>query len=127
MTVTLVLLFASQFLQYFDDTSHAFMTWDSDFNTELTLWFGRPTGTGWELHPQAYVIIAALVLIYLNDFSETRFWTNWGWWLTVALVFACVTPASIRTDGGKLGLICLGLALLAAILNFVQNRARPAA
>ena len=124
MTVTLLLLLVSQFLPYHDDTSHSQLLFDSDFNSSLTIWFGQAAGTGWQLHPQAYVIIAGLVLVYLNDISESAWWARWGWWLTVALVWIAVVPASGRTIGGLIGLGCIVLALVAAWLNRRERKAK---
>jgi hypothetical protein len=126
MTAIIVLLFVSQFLPYHDDTSHSMLLFDSDFNSELTTWFGQAAGTGWQLHPQAYVIIAGLVLVYLNDISETTWWSRWGWWVSVVLIFVAVVPATTRTIGGVVGLGCVMLAIVAAVLNSRERKTRPA-
>jgi len=124
MTVTLVLLFVSQFLPYHDGDTHGQLLFDSDFNSELTIWFGQDAGIGWALHPQAYLIIAGLVLVYLNELSETAWWSRWGWWLTVALVWIAVIPLSVRTPGGVMGLICIVLAFAAAVMNRRERKAK---
>ncbi len=124
MTVALILLFASQFFTYQNYSGHSMMTVGIGFeSTTITHWFGQEEGTGWELHPHAYVIIAALVLIYLNEISETEFWSRWGWWLTIPLFWAASSPGGISAPGAKMGMAAVLLALAAAVANLFERRA----
>lgn len=128
MTAALVLLFVSQFFTYRNYTGHSMMTVGMGFeSTSVTHWFGQDAGTGWELHPHAYVIIAVLAVIYLNEISESEFWSRWGWWLTLPAFWAAIVPGGISAPGAKMGLLAVGLALLAAIANQFERKAAKAA
>lgn len=118
----LVLLFVSQFFTYnsYGGTGQLFI--DADWNTTGYYTVGDPTGTGWQIHPQAYVILAILALIYVNDFSVGRFWTRFGYWLTIPLTLACAVGGYVNEPGGAMGAACVLAALVAAILSVFEAR-----
>lgn len=128
VVVMLVLLFASQFFMYNDSSSYGMLFVDADFNTTGYYYSDySPVGTGWQIHPQAYIIIACLVVLYLNDFTSGRFWTRFGYWITLVLTFMCIVPGTTREPGGALGAVCVLLALIAAIVSVREARRMKAA
>lgn len=112
----------SQFFPYNTYQSKGLLLVNYDFSSTLFWWWNDPTGTGWQLHPQAYVILACLVVVYLNDVSKGRFWTRFGYWLTVPLTFATLVPGSAYDIGGTIGVGCLLLSIIAAIISVSEAR-----
>lgn len=123
MLAAIVLLFVSQFFDYGDGNS-AFMTFDPDFSGS-TVWidFGL-NGIGWEVHPQAWVIIVVLAFAFLrSDVYDHPLIQKFGWWAGFVLVLASNTPSDgIRAFGSSLGLIAMLLALVAAIMHQMARR-----
>jgi hypothetical protein len=126
MIAALVLLLVSQFFYYLDDPGTGYLSIDADFNTIGYYTFGAQ-GTGWQLHPHAYVILVALGFAFLrDDIIDLPWFRKFGWWLAVVLVFAATIPgAYFRADGGAMGGIAVLMALGAAILNWAKSK-RPA-
>lgn len=128
MIAAIVLLLVSQFFYYLDDPSTGFLSIDADFNTTGYYTFGAK-GTGWELHPHAWVILVILGFAFLrDDIVELGWFSRFGWWIAVALVIAATAPgAYLRAFGGGLGGISVLMALAAALLHlFEAKRATPA-
>lgn len=128
MIAAIVLLLISQFFYYLDDPSTGFLSIDADFNTTGYYTFGAQ-GTGWELHPHAYVILVILGFAFLrDDIVDYPLFVRFGWWAAVILVFAATIPgAYLRAFGGGMGGIALLLAIGAALLHLVETkRAEPA-
>jgi len=128
MIAAAVLLLVSQFFFYLDDPSTGILSIDADFNTTGYYIFGAK-GTGWELHPHAYVILVILGFAFLrDDILEIAWFSRFGWWAAVALVIAATAPgAYFRALGGGLGGISVLMALGAAVLHvFETKRAAPA-
>ncbi len=115
MIAALLLMAVSQFFFYFDDPGTGFLSIDSDWNTVGHYWLGQQ-GTGWDLHPQAYVIVVALAFALLrDDIAEHRAFRRFGYWLCVVLFFIATTPgAPLRATGAGMGGIALLMALAAA-------------
>lgn len=120
--IMLPLNLISQFLPYNTRGGSGLLFVDADFNSDLFFWVGDPTGIGWQLHPQAYVILACLVVIYLNEFSNGRFWTRFGFWITVPLTVLTVSPGRMADIGGGIGAICLLMSIAAAIVSIFDAR-----
>ncbi len=124
MIAAIVLLLVSQFFLYLDDPATGQLFVDADFNT-AGFYSIPPTGTGWELHPHAYVILVVLAFAYLrDDILEMRWFDRAGWWLTVVLFIAATIPgAYLRATGGGMGGIAVLMAIIAAILHMRERRA----
>lgn len=123
MIAAIVLLLISQFFYYLDDPSTGFLSIDSDFNTTGYYTFGAK-GTGWELHPHAYVILVILGFAFLrDDIVDHPLFVRFGWWAAVILVFAATVPgAYLRAFGGGMGGIALLLAIGAALLHWLETK-----
>lgn len=131
MLAAIVLLFVSQFFLYLND-SGGYITnaMDLEHYTQLVL-TGGGVGTGWELHPHAYVILVVLGFAYLrDDIVDAAWFARFGWIATVVLVFAATVPgAYIRNAiGGSMGGIALLLAIIATVMHHMGARtaAKPA-
>lgn len=114
----LLLSFVSQFFFYLDDPSTGILTFDVDFNSTGYYWFGQ-TGTGWDLHPHAYVVLVVLAFALLrDDIAEHPLFRRFGYWLCVFLFLAAMTPgAPLRATGAGLGAIAFLMAAAAAVWN----------
>ena len=124
MIAAILLLFVSQFFLYLDDESSAFLSIGADYSSTLYIYDFGAKGTGWDLHPHAWVILVALGFAFLrDDIADHRLFVRYGWWVAVALVFAATIPgAYLRAFGGSLGGISLLMALGAAILHRLETR-----
>jgi hypothetical protein len=123
MLVALVVLLISQFFAY-GDGNNAYMTFEPDFRgSSVWISFGL-NGTGWELHPQAWVILVVLAFAFLrSDIYDHPLMQRFGWWAALALVVLCNTPsAGIRAFGSSLGMVAMLVALVAAIAHQVGRR-----
>jgi hypothetical protein len=123
MVVVLAALTLSQFLLYVDDTSYGFLTTDADYNSYGTYFYGAPSGTGWELHGLAYVLLPALWLSFLYaPIRQSPAFDRFGWWAAIVAVFACASPASASAPGGDIGILCTLLTIVAAVLHWRARR-----
>lgn len=124
MIAAILLLFVSQFFLYLDDESSAFLSVGGDFSSTLYIYDFGAKGTGWDLHPHAWVILVALAFAFLrDDIADHRLFVRFGWWVAVALVLTATIPgAYLRAFGGSLGCISLLMALGAAILHTLETR-----
>jgi hypothetical protein len=120
MLLAIALLFVSQFFLYLNDQSSGMLLNTSrwDLYTTLLITSFENIGSGWHLHPHAFVIIPLLAFLFMNKsvLADERF-QRWGWWAGVALVFAATIPgAYVRNAvGGSMGGIAVLIALVAAI------------
>lgn len=123
MIAALVLLLVSQFFYYLDDPGTGVLSIDADFNTTGYYTFGAQ-GTGWQLHPHAYVILVVLGFVFLrDDIIDQPWFKKFGWWVALALVFAATIPgAYFRADGGAMGGIAVLMAIGAVALNWLDSR-----
>ena len=124
MITAILLLFVSQFFLYLDDDSSAYLSIGADYSSTLYIYDFGAKGTGWDLHPHAWVILVVLGFAFLrDDIVDHRLFVRYGWWVAVALVFAATIPgAYLRAFGGSLGGISLLMALGAAILHLLETR-----
>lgn len=127
MLAAIVLLLVSQFFYYLDDPSTGTLSIDADFNTVGYYTFGA-IGTGWQLHPHAYVILVLLGFAFLrDDILDHPLFRRFGWWAALVLVFAATVPgAYLRADGAAMGGVALLMAFAAALLHqFDKSRTAP--
>ena len=122
MLVALALVTISQFFPHFDDATTGLATFGENYSMDVFLWFGR-SGSGWFLHPQAYVILVVLAFAFLrSDIYEHRLMQKFGWWLAALLILICTIPgAPLRAEGAGMGGIAFLTALGAAILHQVAR------
>ena len=122
MLAAIVLLFVSQFFAYGDGNS-SYMIFGPDFSNTVYINFGL-NGIGWELHPQAYVIVVVLAFAFLRpDIYNHPLMQKFGWWAGLALVVISNIPsAGIRATGSMMGLFAMLIALVAAILHQLARR-----
>ena len=129
MIAALLLCTMSQFFLYFDDPTTGILSIDADWNTVGHYWFGA-SGTGWGLHPHAYLILVLLAFAFLrDDVAEHRLFRRFGYWVSLLLFFAAITPgAPLRAAGAGLGGVAFLIAFAAAVVHQASGRrARPAA
>ena len=108
--------FVSQFLPYADGGGYLTNPMDTDYYTGSVL-TGNP-GTGWQKHPMAIVVLAALAYASWSSFRERPFWRAWGHWIALGGILLCTTDAApLRTSGGFLGVVAVGLAVAALIVR----------
>jgi hypothetical protein len=128
MLAAILLLFFSQFFYYLDDPSNAFLSLGPDFSSSTLYIFDfGAKGTGWELHPHAWVILVVLAFAFLReDIYEHRLFVRFGWWAAVVLVIAATAPgAYFRAFGGGLGGVSVLMALIAATLHAFRPKRTP--
>ena len=121
--LALGVLFISQFFYYLDDGNTSFLTFGPDFSsTTQHIHFGS-IGTGWQLHPHAYVILLILAFVLLReDVVSAPWFERFGYWVVVILFIAATTPgAPLRATGAGMGGIAVLMVVIAAVLN---HRAR---
>ncbi len=127
MLVAIALLFVSQFFLYLNDHSTGMLANTSRWDLYTTLYIFSPQniGSGWQLHPHAFVILPVLAYAFLSKsvLGDPRF-QRWGWWGSVALVTAATVPgAYVRgAMGGSMGGIAVAIAIVAAIRQRLETR-----
>jgi hypothetical protein len=122
MIAAIALCAVSQFFLYVNDGSVAVLndTVNLSYVNPITVFDPGAAGTGWQLHPQAYVLLVVAAFLFLrDDFAGSRWFVRFGYWLGVALVLFSITPAAPLRGafGAVLGLVGLLLAIIAAILH----------
>jgi len=77
-----------------------------------------PAQTGMQLKPLAPAVLVILFVFFLSKLALDPFWKKYGYWITLVLVIVFATGgAVIRTTGGNISLISVGLLLVAALIN----------
>ena len=131
MIAAILLLFVSQFFYYFDDKGTAVLgnMTNLDYYTTLDFISFDRIGTGWELHPHAYVILVLLAFAFLrDDILDHPLFQRWGWWVSLILVFAAIIPgAPMRATGAGMGGIAFLIAIAAVVLHRRERKAAKAA
>lgn len=125
----IVLSFVSQFFQYEEDTRGGMLhrATDERYYTGISF-FGSAGGTGWAMHPHAWITLAALAVVYSTGTHAGRFWSRWGYWLTAAGILASTVPGRIAGGAGALlGAVAFGIAIWAAIRNRREQQLPPPA
>jgi len=123
MCAALGLLIVSQFFTYANDQASAMLTHmtDTDHYTGMVTFGGGAVDIGWDLHPQAYVLLPVLLFVFLrHDFDHRAWFQRFGYWAGVILMFFTMTPATPLLDGSggaQLGFVALGLGIVAAWLH----------
>ena len=123
MIAALLLLTISQFFAYFEDPTTGLVALGTGFGVAGSDRLGLG-GTGWQLHPQAYLILAVMGFAFLrDDVAEHPLFLRFGYWICFALIFAAVSPgAPIRAAGAAMGGIALLMGLVAAIWHQLLPR-----
>jgi hypothetical protein len=122
MIAAIALCAVSQFFLYVNDEAVAFLndTVNLSFVNPMTVIDPGAIGTGWQLHPQAYVLLVVLAFLFLReDFAESRWFIRFGYWTGAALLLFSMLPAAPLRDafGAVLGMVSLLLAVVAAVLH----------
>jgi hypothetical protein len=131
MIAAILLLLVSQFFLYLNDPGSGFIpnAMDLERYTQLVTGSYMAVGTGWELHPHAYVILVVLAFAFLrDDIQSSPLFSRFGWWASLVLVFAATVPGAYLRNaiGGSLGGIAVLIALAAVIVHHVEVRQRNA-
>ena len=131
MIAAIVLLFVSQFFLYFDDAGRGYITnaMNLEEYTQLVITSYGSVGTGWELHPHAYLFLVILAFAFLrDDVVDSTLFSRVGWWISLILVVASVWPgAYLRAPGAMMGGIAVLMALAAVLLRQAEARQEKAA
>lgn len=116
MLAALVLLCASQFFDYFEAPGTGLSGFEREAGAAPIIWDGVPV-TGWDLHPQALPILMLLAAAFLvGDLAEHPLFRRFGYWISLGLVFAAMSPgAPTRAAGAALGGAAFLMVLVAAI------------
>ncbi len=136
MIAASALLFVSQFFYYFDDVDKSYLTYthkgsltgplsgNSELHLDLS---GRGIATGWQLHPQAYLILVVLAFALLrDDIANNRWFGRLGYWAAFILIAVATTPgAPFRANGALMGFVALLMALVAALMNLFRRKSVP--
>jgi hypothetical protein len=122
MIGAIALSFVSQFLLYMNDDGVAglYDMTNTDYYTQMVVYAFASHGTGWQLHPHAFVLLPVLAFLFLReDFVARPWFIRWGYWLGVVMLFFCATPgAPFRSAlGALLGFIAIFIGILGAILH----------
>ena len=123
MLAAVLLLTISQFFAYFEDPAASFPAIARQPHSDAGAWAGLPL-TGWELHPQAYLILALLgFALWRNEIAEHAIFRRCGYWIALALIFATLSPgAPTQAAGAGMGGIAFLMALVAAIWHQLLPR-----
>lgn len=128
LAVSLVVIFASQFLGYRRSESYGHLVVHADYSTTGYYHYDfRPVGTGWQIHRFAPWVLTFLAFAYLTDLCEGRTWRRWGYLFTLGLVFLCLSPGAWTEPGFKLGLLGFAGCLVATMLNRAARKREAAA
>ncbi|MHB1102514.1 MAG: hypothetical protein ACYC0C_07000 [Devosia sp.] len=122
MLAAIMLLGFSQFFEYMDEPLIGSMVNDSFVPNPY--YSGEEQGTGWQLHPHAWVILVVLAFAFLRDEIVSHpLFIRYGWWAAAALVVAASVPGAwVRTLGGGMGGIAVLMALAAALLHLFETK-----
>jgi hypothetical protein len=132
MLAAILLLFVSQFFLYLNDEGSGFIPNAMNLNeyTDLIITSFAAVGTGWELHPHAYVILVVLAFAFLvDDIVNAPLFARAGWWVSLILVIAAILPgASLRdAPGASMGGIAALIAFAAVLVHLAEARQTKAA
>ena len=132
MIAAIVLLFVSQFFLYLNDRGSGFIPNAMNLNeyTQVVITDLGAVGTGWELHPHAYVILVVLAFAFLrDDIVHSPLFDKAGWWVSLILVAAATFPgAYVRNAlGGSMGGIAVLIAFAAVLVHLAEKRQQKAA
>lgn len=108
MMISIMILFFSQFLPYFEDAPLV-----SGFETIYVV-PGR-YATGWDLHPYAvYAIIVLAFIFFKDDISSHAYFFPYGWLVCLGIFFYTISPgAPFRATGAAFGGVSFCLACFA--------------
>jgi hypothetical protein len=77
-----------------------------------------PERTGIQVKPYGIYVISALFIVFATSIAEEQLWRRYGYWVSFVLLLLFATGGAIlRTSGGNLSLVSLGLVIVAAYLN----------
>lgn len=132
MIVAIVLLFVSQFFLYMNDQGGGYIPNAMNLNeyTQLVITSYGSVGTGWELHPHAYLFLVILGFAFLRDDVVNAPWFSaLGWWIALALVIASTWPGAYLRNaiGGSMGGIAVLMAFAAVMLHRMEAKQQKAA
>jgi hypothetical protein len=132
MIVAIVLLFVSQFFLYMNDQGSGYIPNAMNLNeyTRVVITSFGMVGTGWELHPHAYLFLVILAFAFLRDDVVSAPWfSKVGWWIALALVVASTWPGAYLRDaiGGSMGGIAVLIALAAVLVHGAEAKQQKAA
>ena len=127
MIAAILLLCISQFFLYLNDQGSGYIpnAMDLEHYTQLVITSYGAVGTGWELHPHAYLFVVVLAFAFLrDDIVSSPLFSKVGWWVSLVLVVASTWPGAYLRDaiGGSMGGIAVLIALAAVILHQVETR-----
>ena len=128
----IVLLFISQFFLYLNDQGSGYIpnAMDLEQYTQLVITSYGAVGTGWELHPHAYLFLVILAFAFLrDDVVSSPLFSKVGWWVSLVLVIASTWPGAYLRDaiGGSMGGIAVLIALAAVLVHQAEARQQKAA
>ena len=127
MMAAILLLFISQFFLYLNDRGGGYIpnAMDLEHYTQLVITSYGAVGTGWELHPHAYLFLVILAFGFLvDDIVNSPLFAKVGWWVSLALIVASTVPGAYLRDavGGSMGGIAVLIALASVILHLTEVR-----
>jgi hypothetical protein len=119
MVLALIVMAASQFFFY--------STQPSPFSFGVSADpFGAAAagGTGWQLHPQAYILLPLLAFALLQEeLRVSRMFQRWGWWGSAIVLALCAFPGEwLSQPGAALGAAAVGVAIIATLLHYFGPR-----
>lgn len=131
MIVAIVLLFISQFFLYLNDPGGGYIPNAMNMNeyTQLVITSYGAVGTGWELHPHAYLFLVILGFAFLReDVVGAPWFSAFGWWIALVLVIASTWPGAYLRNaiGGSMGGIAVLIAFAAVMLHRVEAKQQKA-
>ena len=105
MLAALGLSIISQFFLYESKSDLSYMSLGPNFSSTVYLDLtARDAATGWEMHPQAYIILLVLAFALLrDDVAEMPWFDRFGYWLSAFLLFLATTPAAPTASRGSVG------------------------
>ncbi len=132
MIAAIALLFISQFFLYLNDPGGGFIPNAMNMNeyTDVVITSFAAVGTGWDLHPHAYVILIVLAFAFLrDDIVASPLFAKAGWWVSLILVIACILPGAPLRDafGATMGCVAALIALASVLVHVAEARQQQAA
>ena len=118
MIGAVLLNFVSQFFLYSDGSMVPMYTTDYSGFMHVIFPDGLGLASGWELHWHAGPILIVLAFLYFrDDVVDSPWFSRFGWWLSVVLLFAATVPAALDAWGwGMLwGYVSVIVAIVAAV------------
>lgn len=73
--------------------------------------------SGWSLHPHAWLVLGALLALFILQINLGEGWRRWRYWIAVAGMVACFLPFDLESPpgwGALVGVVAIAIGVWAA-------------